>query len=250
MRRSLIAAGMTLGCLAGTGLFVESNSQFGLFAQSVQKKSESRRSKSRSGKSAKPINAKSLNARIDKAKEQFIKETLNVAKEFEEGGQLEKAKQLYQSVLKIRSNLPKVRERVKEIDETILSSNEHKFDIDVTQGWGSPRARVFEGKGIRLQAEGKYRFVTNLPLGPNGFPTDSPEKGGMAPGVPCGALMGLIVGKDKSGKPKPGKPFNLGSSREFTPKEDGLLFLRVNLPPGHKCSGKITVTMSGYVRAG
>jgi len=72
----------------------------------------------------------------------------------------------------------------------------------------------------------------------------------MAAGVPGGALMGMIVGKDQAGKSKPGKPFKIGSGSVFTPKHDGLLFLRVNLPPGHKCKGKISVTMSGYIRAG
>ena len=72
----------------------------------------------------------------------------------------------------------------------------------------------------------------------------------MTAGVPGGALMGMIVGKDKAGKPKPGKPFKNGSSSEFTPKNDGLLFLWVNLPPGHKCNGKISVTVNGYIRAG
>jgi hypothetical protein len=43
--------------------------------------------------------------------------------------------------------------------------------------------------------------------------------------------VGMIVSKDKTGKSKPGKPFKIGSSSGFIPKNDGLLFFRFNLPP-------------------
>ncbi len=250
MSKSVIAAGMILGGLASIVIVVLPYGELGLYAQTVQRKAESKRSSSKNSKSKKPINSKALDVRLEKAEELFIRETLDVAKQFEDAGRLEKSRRLYQSVLKIRPNYSKIREKIKTIEETLLSSNEHEFVIDVTQGWGPPRARVFKEKVVRVQASGTYRFITNLQLGPNGFSTKNPEKGSMAAGVPGGALMGMIVGKDKAGKPKPGKPFKIGSSSEFTPKNDGLLFLRVNLPPGHKCNGKISVTMSGYVRAG
>ena len=48
---------------------------------------------------------------------------------------------------------------------------------------------------------------------------------------------------------KPGTPFAIGSSREFNPPDDGMLLLRMNLPPGTKSVGKIKVTISGNLRA-
>ena len=68
-------------------------------------------------------------------------------------------------------------------------------------------------------------------------------------GVPCGALMGVIIQVGNNGQPgKPGRPFAIGEKREVTPKETGLLFLRVNAPAGNKNSGKLKVLISGYVK--
>lgn len=250
MRKSVIATGMILGGLASFVIVVFPVGEFRLSAQAAQRKAETKRSGSKNSKGKKPINSKALDVRLEKAEELFIRETLDVAKQFEDAGRLEKSIRLYQSVLKIRPNFTKVQDRINTIEETLLSSNEHEFVIDVAQGWGAPRARVFKERVVRIQASGTYRFIINRQLGPNGFSTEKPEKGSMAAGVPGGALMGMVVSKDRAGKSKPGKPFKIGSNSEFTPEKNGLLYLRVNHPPGHKCIGKITVTMSGYIRAG
>jgi hypothetical protein len=250
MKKSVIATGMILGGLASFVIVDFPFGSFGLDAQAAQRKAESKRSGSKNSKSKKPINSKALDVRLEKAEELFIRETLDVAQQFEDAGRLEKSIRLYQSVLKIRPEFTKVQDRIKTIEETLLSSNEHEFVIDVTQGWGQPRARVFKERVVRIQASGTYRFILNQQLGPDGFSTENPEKGSMAAGVPAGALMGMIVSKNRAGKPKPGIPFEIGASSEFAPPSSGLLFLRVNHPSGHKCNGKIIVTLSGYVRAG
>ena len=59
----------------------------------------------------------------------------------------------------------------------------------------------------------------------------------------CGALMGIIISDGKAGK-----PFLIGESLDFNPKESGVLLLRVNAPPGNKCSGKLKVAISGSVQ--
>jgi hypothetical protein len=65
----------------------------------------------------------------------------------------------------------------------------------------------------------------------------------MVPGIPCGAVMGIILANGK-----PGKPFVIGDGRDFTPKETGTLFLRVNCPGDNKNTGKLKVSISGYVK--
>ena len=73
----------------------------------------------------------------------------------------------------------------------------------------------------------------------------------MAVGSPCGALMGVILSADKRGTGlKPGDPFAIGTELELVPKSDGLLYLRVNTPPGSTCTGRIRVQLSGYLRKG
>ena len=73
--------------------------------------------------------------------------------------------------------------------------------------------------------------------------------------------MGIVVPDPESGgaktggrtnnpndKEKIGEPFEIGASKEFTPKEDGILLLNVNLPSGHKSTGKLRVHVSGHIK--
>ena len=55
-------------------------------------------------------------------------------------------------------------------------------------------------------------------------------------------LMGIIAAEGKQTR-----PFLIGEALEYTPKEDGMLLLRINAPPGNKSSGKIRVSISGNV---
>ena len=178
---------------------------------------------------------------MQRTRTQFVRDAVDLARDYEKAGQLEKAKQSLESALKIQPGLPGAKEKLKQLRESILSSNELEFELDVSRGWGVPRARVFAGRAFRIQAEGSYRFVTSLAIGPQGFPTKNPKANDMALQMPCGGLMGVIVTKNK-----PGKIFPIGTGREMTAKKDGLLFLKVNVPPGHRCTGKLKIRISGY----
>jgi hypothetical protein len=47
---------------------------------------------------------------------------------------------------------------------------------------------------------------------------------------------------------KPSKPFAVQAGREMTPKDGGLLVLRINAPTGSQCSGKLQIQLSGYAK--
>lgn len=241
MRATILGIGAAFGCVAGVWLVTGSGLGSAVHGQDR---------KSGRTKGADKPSPKVLDARAEQAFDQFIRETAELARQYEEAGQYQKSKQLLESILKLRPQLTGAKKKIQELDEAMLSVNELEFDVDVGHGWGPPRARVFAEKPLRVKADGSYRFLVNRTVGPEGFPTKEPEKSDMAAQVPCGALMGLIVGKDKSGKPKAGKPFPLGAGGDVTPKQDGLLFVRMNLPPGHQSNGRISVQLSGAVSAG
>lgn len=238
MRTTILRIGAVLSCVAGLNLLADTGSA--VHGQD--------RTSGRSKRDDSP-SPKVLDMRTEQAVEQFIREAAELSQQYEEAGQYQKSKRLLESILKLRPDLSGVKQKIQELDEAILSSNEFEMDLEVGRGWGPPRARVFEGKRFRVQAEGTYRFLVNRTVGPEGFPTDEPERNDMAAGVACGALMGLVVSQDESGKPKAGQPFSIGASRDFRPKEDGLLFLRLNLPPEHQCNGRLHVQLSGSVLA-
>lgn len=67
--------------------------------------------------------------------------------------------------------------------------------------------------------------------------------------VPTGALMGMILTDENRKEKKPGEPFAIKSKLEFTPRQSGMLYLKVNIPPGSKCNGDLKLKLSGIGRA-
>lgn len=235
MNRMLLATGLLLGgmAVAGTAVWLPAES----LAQS------SSRSKQKSSRKSSAAPVKVLDVRAERAIESFVREAADVAREYEDAGQLDKAKTMYESILSFNPETPGLKQKIEDLEEQLLESNEVELEIDTSRSWSGSQVLVFKGKPIRIQATGTYKFNATAELDPQGYPDDDPVKDELAPGVSVGALMGLMATKEK-----PGKPFEIGLQRDFTPKEDGTLFLKVNVPPGSKCSGKLTVRISGYVR--
>lgn len=224
MRNSIVAVGAVIGCFAAICLV--SAPQFGPRAHAQSKSSS----------------VKSLDVRAQKLQADFVRDSAELARDYERAGELEKARQVYSALSRLNPQAKDLRESVQRVEEAILTANAFEIDLDTGVGWGIPRARVTKGKPFQVQAAGTYRFQATLPVGPAGFSTADPTKNDLAANVRCGALMGLIVTKGK-----PGKPFFIGASREITASETGLLYLRVNTPAGAKCTGRLNVKLSGYV---
>jgi hypothetical protein len=71
---------------------------------------------------------------------------------------------------------------------------------------------------------------------------------------PIKAKLGeLIAPPGSAGQPgtqgdRPPRPFAVGDAYEKPADRDGVLFLRVNVPPGAKCTGRLTALVSGPER--
>lgn len=208
---------------------------------------------SKSKKNSKPAVSQAelqkLQLRLQQTQKSFIDDTADLAIEFEKAGLLEESKKLLKALERLDENIPGVKEKLKSLEESIMTENPSEVSLDVSKGWNDPVARVEKGKPIRVQAAGTYRFqIAATPLGPEGFPTKDVKD--VIKNVRIGALTALIIPVDANGKPgKPGEPIEVGASREITPQESGFLFLAVNAPPGHRSTGKLEVQLSGYVKA-
>jgi len=223
----------------------------GLEAQ-TEKKTNSKRvvkgRKPRGKTTRKSASTKSIDVKVQRFQESFVREAAGLANQYEEAGNLVKTRRMLELILKLSPEVKGVRAKIKQIDEEMLSANELTVDVDTARGWGQPVAAVFKGQPFRIQAVGDYRFVTSLPVGPAGFSVADTSRD-MAEGIRCGALVGVIVPAPEGGKkPKPGKPFLVGTGGTITPRESGLLFLKINAPAGHKSNGRLKVRMTGTVR--
>ncbi|MGE5195044.1 MAG: hypothetical protein ACM3U2_21330 [Deltaproteobacteria bacterium] len=201
--------------------------------------------KSAKGGRGKPVaNTKSLDVKADQIQTSFTKEAEELAGQYYDAGHLDKAKSLLQAVLAVNPDAPNIRKKLELVNEGLLNSNDVEVEISPSQLWKPSGAVVLPKGALRIRAEGTYRFEASASgVSAAGFPDKDPSED-MVSSVPCGALMGIIIADGKAGK-----PFLIGDSVEFTPKESGMLLLRLNTPPGNKCSGKIKVTISGSVQA-
>jgi hypothetical protein len=191
----------------------------------------------------KPLaNTKSLDVRAEQVQTAFVKESEDLASQYMDAGHLEKARTVLSALLAMNPNLPNVQKKIEQIDETLLNANDIEFDVNPSHGWETTGASVVENRKVRFHVEGSYRFDVGASIGAAGFPDADPVKDVVA-GIPCGALMGVVIVNGK-----PGKPFLIGEGIDFTPKESGILAVRVNAPAGNKNTGRLKVTASGWVR--
>lgn len=190
-------------------------------------------------------NPKTLELRAQKAEQALAREYLDIASGYYDLGDVEKAKDFLVRLNDLRKGLPGVKEKINELEEELMNSNSNTLSIDTAKGWGEAIAVVREGEAFRLAAAGDYKLTTTMKVDVTGLPSRDPVKD-LAGNVPFGALMGLIVGTDG----KPGRPFAVKDGVEHTPRKSGQLYVRVNTPPGAKCTGKIQVRISGKVITG
>lgn len=205
--------------------------------------------------------SKELDLRAEKTLETFVTDSVKLAEEYEKAGKFEEAQEQLRIVGKLKPETPGLKEKIDKLSESLFESNDFDAELDVADSW-KRMVQVSKGKPIRIEATGSYKMMLSGPLDANGIPTKDILRD-MASGVRCGALMGVVAPTPDSSGPasgagagkttgraneKVGEPFEIGDNKEFTPKDDGVLLLNVNLPAGHKSSGKLRVHISGHIK--
>ncbi|WP_166823316.1 hypothetical protein [Thalassoroseus pseudoceratinae] len=186
-----------------------------------------------------------LDAKAKKAVESFSREIFVIAKEYEDEGELEKAKSILETLSEVHPDLKGLKEKIKSLDEEILSSNDFEIGWTPASVWKTPVARVAKGKTFRVQVAGAYRMSANLNMTANGIPQGKSIDSALN-AAPFGSLVGVIMPLDKK-KAKNTEPFPIGDGKDINPKTSGFLYIRVNLPPGSRPTGKLDLKFSGYV---
>lgn len=197
-----------------------------------------------------PANLKALDDKAQDLERSYLTGLYDLAESYEEAGQLEKAKRALEEILKVKPDAEGVKNRLQELEDAVFEGTSHVVEVDASKGWIATGVFVKKEQPIRLAANGTYRYIVNESIGPEGFRSDDVMRD-MAPDVPNGAVMALIVPPPRPGQrqpPKPSGPFTIGDGRDLEPPTDGMLLLRINVPPGSKCIGKIKVMLSGNIQ--
>lgn len=197
---------------------------------------------------------KKLDNEASKIETEFLKNAYDISNKYEKAGDLERAIEYLEAMLKINPDLPGAEEKIKELQDDIMAANDFEFKMEVVQNWGNPVAFVRAGKPFRLQAAGSYKFTVSETMGPEGFPQANIQQD-LVEGIPPGKLIGMIIprqgagGNARGGEDEGPQPIEIGVEKEITPKETGFLFLKINTPATARVSGVLRVQLSGYVLA-
>ncbi|WP_417847819.1 tetratricopeptide repeat protein [Thalassoglobus sp.] len=193
-----------------------------------------------------PAEIKSLDSKAAKVEQDFLKSLVELATDYEKAGDVERAKEMLQSILKIKPNSESVKSKLTEFENEVFDRKSTTIDLDVSRGWTNAGVMVTKDQPIRVEATGSYRLMVNEELGPKGYVQKDAAQD-LISSVPTGALIGMIAPATRKRNQKPPVPFLLGDAKELKPSESGILFVRVNTPPQAKCTGKIKVKLSGNI---
>lgn len=245
MRRPVIAFVCLLGCWFAAQVWLT-------FPQSTSWAQE----KSKAKTSKKKGNSGPLDVKANELQGGFIKSAEELAGEYYELKEYDKARMLLKSIQALDPDRPNLAAKLKLLDEDMINSNESEIEVNAAKGWEPANVLASAGKPIRLKAEGAYKFSLSGQLGPGGFVVPkAATPADMVPEMPLGALIGIIIPLDRAAtgnqsEEKKNKPFLVADGCDYTPQKDGMLYLRINAPPDNKNTGKIKVQVSGGVRAG
>ena len=205
------------------------------------------------GKKVNPLDVKRLDAKLDEVRESFLRETTGLILSYENLGQYERAKTLLESLQKLDPRNEPIKAKLGDLNAKIIENNEFDAEIDTDGAW-QPIGAVTKDRMLRIRVSGDYNLtISQSSLGPEGLSTANPAEDLVA-NVPLGAVMGVITPAGATGtfaggnNDKQPRPFAVGASFEKPADRDGVLHLKVNVPPGARCTGKLRVKVSGADR--
>ena len=187
---------------------------------------------------------KALEVRLEKAEQALVEEYKEVVVEFYNQGNKERAMSMLKRLKKLSPDLSGLDDRIEAMSEELMQENADEFELDTrTTAW-EYIGDVSEGKAFRIASAGEYKMTMTSTVSVDGITPDKEAKDHL-PGAPLGCLLGVIVDAEN----KPGRPFPVKSQLEMAPRKSGKLFLKVNVPEGTRCIGKLKVRVSGYISA-
>lgn len=163
---------------------------------------------------------------------EFVLGAEKLAQEYERDKDFEKAKVVYQAILKLVPNYPKAEQGLQEAKQAQISVDKKVLDIQANREWQPTGVLLSEGMPVRIDTAGQWVFRIEFTGNAAGIEIPKEYRD-----FNLGALVGVI----DTGNPKDAKPFLIGESKEFTAERSGQLWLRMYDFNAADNSGKISV---------
>lgn len=198
-----------------------------------------------------PAEIKRLDTKLEEVSGAFVRDTTSLITAYEAIGQYERAKVIVEALQKLDPKNDQIREKLAELSERILDVNEFEIEIEPGAAW-QPVGLVSRERPVRVEVTGDYKLSASVTTTADGVPSANPAQDLIA-GVPLGAVMGVVLPADDPSRAGQGgrqndkqpKPFLIGSRFERAVDREGVLYVKVNLPPGTKCVGELKARVSG-----
>jgi hypothetical protein len=183
---------------------------------------------------------RAIDIRSNKAIQAFVAEAMELAIEYENNGDVEKARLMYQQIYRLDKRQQQLPAKIKFLENSLLGKNQIVHKLNTSIGW-TAIGNVYADRSFKIITAGTFTMTPSGEFTASGMPKGDVKKNGMDHEMPLGALIGVYF-RDK----KPSQVFLVGAGKLFTPEKDGVLYLKINAPPAMKCEGVISVGTSGW----
>jgi len=200
-------------CLVIAGLFVDSAS-----SQSSRKK----------GGASPP---RPRDPRLVELYREFLSKSEKLAAEYEQKRDLDKAREVYQSILRLMPKYEKAEQAIKRIRDQEATKDRKVLKVMADRDWQDSGVVLQAGKPVHIEAEGTWELT--MKTGPDGMEIPKEYRN-----FKLGALVGVV---NTGGDPKKLKPFLIGSQEDFVAPQTGRLYLRIYDTDPRDNSGDLSV---------
>jgi len=150
--------------------------------------------------------------------QEFITKAEHLAADYEGSKQYDKARLLYEQILKLAPQYQPAQQKVNMLKEREATANRMTFQVWANRGWQDTGVVALAGRPLAIRAQGQWTFTLKAPLGPAGM------------GIPKELRdfnLGCLVGVIDTGKKDEMKPFVVGETKSFAAEKTGPLYLRM-----------------------
>jgi hypothetical protein len=182
----------------------------------------------------------------------FVKDAEKIAQDYERQGKPEKARGVYEEILKLVPEYKPARTKLDDLKKKEATAERKSIELSAKGGWQDTGVWALAGKPLSIVANGNWSAELRVKFQGNADGLELPEE---FRNNPFGSLIGMIVpppSKDKdngktkaAAKKQPNETFAVGQKREFTPTESGKLMLKMNAPDSADPQGRIRVEIMG-----
>ena len=186
-------------------------------------------------KEVEPPPARPTDPKLIELHKEFLAGAEKLASEYERKNELDKAREVYQAILRLVPKYSRAEQSLDRITEREATADRKMVTVKAKEGWQDSGIVLVEGKPVTIEAKGAWTFRMEHRLDANGIEIPKELRD-----FNLGALIGAIVtGPDR----EQFKPFLIGTRKQFIANRTGKLLLRMYDASPEDNAGEMSVSV-------